>query len=404
MPVSAPGPGAIAPVPAGQLPVVVVNRRAAQRWVAGHPWIYQTDVAAPGNLQGGEIVGVRDGRDRLLGSAWYSRASKIALRRLAHGDTPVDEEFFRQRIAAADGLRREFLPGEDSYRVVHGEADGLPGLVVDRYGDYLSVQFLVPGTDQRRDLFTRLLVEHFAPAGIVNRSDLAVRKLEGLAAEKGLLHGSVPEPVVLREGEISLAISLLEGQKTGAFLDQRENHLVAGRHARGRALDCFSYTGGFALQMARRAEAVTAVESSAAACGHIRANAARNGLGNLEVVAASAFDFLREAHDQGRRYDTIVLDPPAFAKNRNAVEAGLRGYREINQRALRLLSPGGLLITCSCSYHVDEPAFEAMLADAAADAHRDVQVIERRGAGRDHPVLLALRETRYLKCFVLRAA
>ena len=381
---------------------VVLSPRGASRWMAGHPWIFQSDVTPPATLAGGEVVRVCDPRGRCLGQAFYSRASKISLRRLSRDEQPVDEAFFRQRIQTAVQLRRAMLPGENSWRAIHGDGDELPGLVVDRYGDYLSVQFLIPAIEQRREMFTRLLVETFACRGIVNRSDVAVRGLEGLPAEKGVIHGTVPDTVLMREGQIELAVNLLEGQKTGAFLDQRENHIVAGRYARGRALDCFSYVGGFALQMARRADQVTAIDSSEPACAQIRANVGRNKLGNVEVLCADVFEFLRAAVDAGERYDTIVLDPPAFARNKAARDAGLRGYKEINLRAMQLLTPGGYLISSSCSHHVDEAHFESMLQAAAADAHRDVQIIERRGAGRDHPVLLALRETRYLKCYVLR--
>ena len=384
------------------MPPITVTARGASRWAAGHPWIYRGDAALPDGVASGDIVPVEDGRGRFLGQACVSRESKIVLRRISRSAEPVDAAFFRARIADAARLRRSLYPGDSAFRAVHGDGDGLPGLVVDRYGDYLSVQFLTPAMDQRRDLLVPLLVEEFGCKGIMNRSDAGVRALEGLPAEKGLLWGVVPDPVVIREGQLEFAVSLEHGQKTGSFLDQRENHIVAGRYARGLALDCFSYIGGFALQMARRAERVTAVDSSAPACEQIRANAARNGIGNVDVVADSAFDFLRAAVDAGRRYDTVVLDPPAFAKSKDAIAAGVRGYKEINRRALQLLSPGGYLITSSCSHHVDEEAFEALLQAAAADARREVQIVEKRGAGRDHPVLLALRETRYLKCYVLR--
>jgi len=356
----------------------------------------------PEGLVSGAIAPVQDERGRFLGQACVSLQSKITLRRIASDDRPVDVSFFRERIAAAAGLRRAMFPGENAWRAIHGDGDGLPGLVVDRYGDYLSVQLLIPAMEQRRELLVPLLVEQFACKGIMNRSDAGVRALEGLPQEKGLLWGAVPDPVVVREGQLEFAVSLEQGQKTGSFLDQRENHLVAGRYARGLALDCFSYIGGFALQMARKAERVTAVDSSEPACGQIRANIARNGIGNVDVLAANVFDFLRAEFDAGRHYDTIVLDPPAFAKNKATAAAGLRGYKEINLRAMQLLGPGGYLITSSCSHHVDEAAFEAMLQAAAADARREVQIIEKRGAGRDHPVLLALSETRYLKCYVLR--
>jgi 23S rRNA (cytosine1962-C5)-methyltransferase len=374
-----------------------------ERWRAGHPWIYQSDVVAHSSLKGGEAVRVVDGRGWLLGQAFYSRQSKIALRWVAAGDTPVDAELFRARIAAADALRTAAFPGETTYRAVHGESDLLPGLVVDRYGDYLSIQFLIAATELRRDLLTDLLMAHFKARGAVERSDVGARALEGLELRKGPLRGPAPEPIRYREGEVTMVADLLGGQKTGTFLDQRENHIRASEYALGEALDCFSYTGAFALQLARRAERVTAVEISEAASVQIRANAEVNGAKNVEVVVANAFDFLRDAVDDGRKFDTVVLDPPSFAKNKAAIPGALRGYKEINLRALHLLRPGGHLITASCTYHVDEVAFEEVLRSAAADARRQVQIIERRGASRDHPVLLSLRETRYLKCFVLRA-
>lgn len=384
-------------------PTIRITKKGSDRWKAGHPWIYEADLERkPAELQGGEVVRVEDGRGWFLGQAFFSRDSKISLRWLSWTDEVVDDAFFASRLAAADALRRRALPDETAYRVVHGEADLLPGLVVDRFGDFLSVQFLHKATEQRKELFTRLLREHFKPKAIVNRSDANVRKLEGLEPEKGMLFGALTGPVAYREGHITLDVDLLTGQKTGAFLDQRDNHVLASEWAHGEALDCFSYAGGFALQLALKAKNVTAVEISEPACALIESNAKRNSLTNVTAVAANAFDFLRDALDEGRKFDTIVLDPPSFAKNKGAIEAAVRGYKEINLRAMQLLNPGGVLITASCTHHVDEERFEEMLDSAAADAKRRVQIIEKRGAGKDHPVLLTLRETRYLKCFVLR--
>jgi 23S rRNA (cytosine1962-C5)-methyltransferase len=382
--------------------VVDLTGRGTARWLAGHPWIFRSDLATRDGPPAGAVVSVHGDRGQSLGQAFWSARSKIALRRLTTGDAPVDDDLFRRRIEGAIRLRGVLLPGENACRLVHGDADGLPGLVVDRYGDYLSIQLLIPGMESRRELIIRSLVDLTGCRGIMNRSATTARELEGLPAETGVVHGEVPEPVLIREGQLTLAVSLHKGQKTGGFLDQRENHLLAGRYARGRALDCFSYVGGFALQMARRATRVTAVDSSAGACEQIHANVARNVLTNVDVVCANVFDHLRAAVDAGERYGTIVLDPPAFAKTRAARAAGLRGYREINLQALKLLEPGGYLLTGSCSHHVDEADFEAMLQAAAADAGREVQILERRGAGRDHPVLLGLQETRYLKFYVLR--
>lgn len=384
------------------LPEVAITRRGVERWRRGHPWIYRADLEGDPGLAGGEVVRVVDGRGWFLGKAFYSRESKISLRALCTEDVPVDAGFFRERITRAVELRRRALPDEDAYRVIHGEADLLPGLVVDRYGDYLSAQFLVKATEDRKELLADLLMEVVKPRGLMNRSDVSVRALEGLPQEKGVLRGEVPGEVTYHEGLVQVRADLLGGQKTGAFLDQRENHQLSAAFAQGEALDCFSYTGGFALQLATRARRVTAVEISEAAAAQLAANAKRNQLENVDVVVANAFDFLRDAVDEGRRFDTIVLDPPSFAKSKDAVDAALRGYKEVNLRAMQLLNPGGYLITASCTYHVSEQTFEDLLESAAADAGRRVQIIERRGAGRDHPVLLSLRETRYLKCFFLR--
>jgi len=386
----------------GGVPEVALLRRGVERWKSGHPWIYRADLDGDPGLRGGEVVRVTDARGWFLGLAFYSGASSIALRFLSWEDELVDGAFFRRRIALADGLRRRTLPGEDTYRAIHGEADLLPGLVVDRYGDYLSAQFLVQATEQRKELLADLLVEHFQCKGLVNRSDVHMRTYEALEPHKGLMRGTVPDTVPYAEGLIRLRADLLGGQKTGAFLDQRENHVVAGQYASGEALDCFSYVGGFALQLATRSTRVTAVEISEAAAALIRQNAEANRLSNVEVVVANAFDFLKDAVDEGRKFDTIVLDPPSFAKNKDAVEGALRGYKEINLRAMQLLRPGGILISASCTYHVDAARFEAMLESAANDARRRVQLVDARGAGKDHPVLMGLRETRYLKCYVLR--
>jgi 23S rRNA (cytosine1962-C5)-methyltransferase len=264
------------------------------------------------------------------------------------------------------------------------------------------VQTLTEAADARRDLFATLLEQALRPRAIVERNDVRVRAYEGLPQRKGMLRGQPPGPVEFLEGEVRLVADLLDGQKTGAFLDQAENRVEAGRHARGRALDCFTYGGAFALQLARKAEQVTAVDISEQAAAQGREAAARNGASNLEFKVANAFDLLRDESDRGEKYDTIVLDPPAFAKSKSSLEAAVRGYKEINLRAFHLLSPFGVLVTCSCSFHIDEATFERTVLQAAADAKRTVQVIERRGAARDHPTLLGVPETRYLKCLILR--
>ncbi|MFL5320358.1 MAG: class I SAM-dependent rRNA methyltransferase [Myxococcaceae bacterium] len=386
----------------GGLPEVQLLGRGVDRWKRGHPWIYRADLNGDPGLAGGEVVRVTDSRGWFLGLAFYSQASKIAIRWLSYDDVKVDADFFRARIRSADELRRRALPDEQTYRAIHGEADLLPGLVVDRYGDYLSAQFLVQATEARKELLADLLVEHFKAKGLMNRSDVNVRQHEALEPMKGLMRGTVPETVPYSEGLIRMRADLLNGQKTGTFLDQRENHVMSSMYAHGEALDCFSYVGGFALQLATRAKKVTAVEISESAAKLIEENARANQLSNVEVVVANAFDFLKDSVDEGRQFDTIVLDPPSFAKSKDAIDAALRGYKEINLRAMQLMRPGGHLISASCTYHVNEQMFEDMLESAASDAKRRVQIIEVRGAGKDHPVLMSLRETRYLKCFVLR--
>ena len=353
-------------------------------------------------LKGGEVVRVLDGRGYYMGQALYSSASQISLRWLTVEDEPIDAAFFQRRIASALELRKRAYPGVDAYRVVHADGDLLPGLVVDRFGDCLVAQFLVQGTEALKELILDALMEVVAPKAIINRSDSVVRLLESLPLEKGLVRGAAPERVRFHEGDIEFSVDLFGGQKTGAFLDQRDNHLRAGEWARGDALDCFSYAGGFALQLARKATSVTAVEISEPACAELRRNAEANGLMALNIITENAFDVLAEQAKQGPSYDTIVLDPPSFAKKKDSIAAAIRGYKELNLRAFQLLRPGGILVTCSCSHHLDDATFEQLLDDAAADAKRNVQVLERRGAGVDHPVLVGLRETRYLKCYFLR--
>jgi 23S rRNA (cytosine1962-C5)-methyltransferase len=311
-------------------------------------------------------------------------------------------EAWRARLEAAVAFRDALGIDATAYRLVHGEADRFPGLVVDKYGDYLVLQALTQGVDRALPELTRLLVEQLRPAGILARNDSRVRLLEGLEQRVEPLHGVVPETIDIRDGRATCSVDLYKGQKTGLFLDQRENRVAAAGYARGRALDAFSYNGGFALALAPVCDEVIAVDISADAVARVAANAARNGLTNVHAREMNVFDELRELERRGERFDTIVLDPPAFAKNRAAVPKALSGYKEINLRAVKLLKPGGFLITCSCSYNVSEAMFADVLAAAAVDARAEVSVVEKRMQARDHPVLLTVPETFYLKCFVLR--
>jgi 23S rRNA (cytosine1962-C5)-methyltransferase len=310
--------------------------------------------------------------------------------------------FIRDRLLAARAWRETIAPGVEACRIVHGEGDGLPSLVVDRYGEYLVVQTLSQATDARKAEIVAALVEIFRPRGVLERNDPRVRALEGLPSQVGVLHGEVPETVTVGENGVRFEADLWRGQKTGLFLDQRENHAMAREYARGRVLDGFTYNGGFGLSVAAKADEVLAVDVSSEAVARVQRNAALNGIANVTAREANVFDLLHDLERRGERFDTVILDPPAFAKSKSAVEKARRGYKEINLRGLKLLRPGGCLITCSCSYHVHEADLEGILADAAADAGATVSVVEKRRQARDHPILLGVPETYYLKCFVLR--
>jgi len=383
---------------------VIVSAKGAARWQAGHPWIYRTDVYdEPGDAPG--IVAVTDRRGRPLGQALYSPKSEIRLRLLTRGREPVDATWWQRSIARA-AARRAGLAAT-AYRVVHAEGDGLPSLVVDRYGPYVVAQLLSAGLEQVRDDVLAGIGAALAPEGILLRNDSAIRRHEGLPLEVTLAYGEVPKVVEVVEADVRYVAALWTGQKTGAFLDQRENRLLVGEHARpggGRALDLFTYHGSFALHLARRAAAVVAVDTSAEALARGQENATLNGLTNIVWREANAFDVLRELERRDERFDTVVLDPPAFAKSKQSLVRALAGYKEINLRAMRLLGPGGVLFTCSCSYHVNRSVFLEMVADAARDSGTRLQLVAVTGAGRDHPEIVNVPETGYLKAALLRAA
>jgi len=394
-------PNAPNPMPDAQRPAVVISARGKERVRSGHPWIYRSDVVDV-HAGGGDIVEVIGPRRRRIGSALFSDQSQISLRVLTVGENVADEELLRTRIEAAIRVRESLALDARAYRVVHGEADLLPSLIVDRYGDYLAVQALSQGTDRLLPALTSMLVDLLKPAGILARNDPKVRALEGLEQSIAVLHGDVPESVMVREGPIEYDVDMRKGQKTGLFLDQRENREAAERYAHGRLLDCFSYTGGFALRLARKCPEAEALDISADAIERIRANAIRNGVPHLQAREVNVFDELRRLERSGARYDTIVLDPPAFAKNKASIPNAMAGYKEINLRAMRLLNPGGYLITCSCSYNVNEEMFAEVIHQASIDSHTPVAIVEKRIQGRDHPVLVGVPETYYLKCFILR--
>lgn len=380
--------------------IVTISARGEQRLKTRHPWIYRTDVGEV-QAEGGDIVSVRNGRGRILGSAMYSDKSQIAVRMLSYSERPADEALIRARIEAAIAFRESLHIDGSAYRLIHGEADLLPSLVVDRYGDYLVVQALSQGMDRLLPAVTQMLVERLQPKGILARNDPRTRALDGLPQEVTVLYGEIPETVSVTECGVSYDVDLRHGQKTGLFLDQRENREAALRYARGRVLDCFSYNGGFAMTMARVAGETIAFDISDEAVARIRTNAARNGVA-VDARVGNVFDELRGLDRTKERFDTIVLDPPAFAKTKSAVDKAVTGYKEINLRALRLLNPGGILVTCSCSYNISEGTFAQIIYEAALDAETSVSVVEKRMQGRDHPVLLGVPETYYLKCFIVR--
>ena len=386
-------------------PVVTISARGAERLRAGHPWIYLSDIRAS-DAQSGDIVDVRSERGRPLGAAFWSSESQIALRFLGAEAVADERAMFRDRLAAALAFRDTLAIDATAWRAVSAEGDRLPGLVVDVYGEsgarIVVVQALTQAIDRRLPVIAEVIQDALEPQGILARNDQKVRRLEGLPEEVRVLAGHVPAAIEVREGPVRYEVDLHTAQKTGLFLDQRENHARAAGYARGRALDAFTYHGGFALAMAGRCESVVALDASAAAVSIAQANARRNGLQNVEAREVNVFDELRELEIAKARFETIVLDPPAFAKNRAAVERALAGYKEINLRALKLLVPGGVLITCSCSYHVHEPLFQELLEAAASDARVTVSIVEKRTQARDHPILVGAPETQYLKCFILR--
>ncbi len=381
-----------------------VNKKGADRVRQGHLWIYRSDVVAV-EAKGGSVVTVKDERGNFVGQALFSDASQIALRFLTQSNEEIDREWWRSRIKQA-ASRRHISPETNAYRLIYSEGDLLPSLIVDRYADVLVMQTLSQGTDAVKSMLTELLVEEFNPRAVIERNDVRVRELEGLPLVSRTVYGDAPAELEILQHGLRFVVEPLGGQKTGSFLDQRENRLAARSAAqttnRGRALDCFTFNGAFALHLASVCDNVIAIDISADAVAAGQRNAQLNEIANVDFVEANVFDVLREMEAAGDRFDVIVLDPPAFAKNRASLKAAIRGYKEINLRALKLLNPGGVLITCTCSYHVSEELFIEILAQAAIDAHRRVQIVEKRIQASDHPVLVGVPETYYLKCVIAR--
>jgi 23S rRNA (cytosine1962-C5)-methyltransferase len=380
---------------------VVISSRGVERLRSGHLWVYRSDVrTAP--AEAGAMVRLSDERGRFHGRAFYSDKSQIAVRLLTHDDRPVDRAFFTERLRRAAEYRRLIVENTDAYRLVYGEADQLPSLIVDRYGDYLVVQTLSQATERLKNLFVEILVELFSPKGVLERNDPKVRLLEGLEQRVGVLHGEIPQEILAKENGVTFVYDLQKGQKTGSFLDQRKNHWAARRYASGEVLDCFSYQGGFALTIADKCQHVEGIDMAPAAVEAARRNQQLNSISNVTFREGNTFDLLKEYDEVGRRFQMVILDPPAFAKNRDSIPAAHRGYKEINLRAMKILQPGGFLLTCSCSYHITEALFLQILAEAANDARKTIVVAERRTQAQDHPILLTMPETHYLKCLIVR--
>jgi 23S rRNA (cytosine1962-C5)-methyltransferase len=401
---------------ASLLPRVKLSPRGAERLKAGHVWVYRSDVVSADGVAAGSVVTVTDSRGKALGTALYSSSSQIAIRLLSPEHVADFRGLLRQRIADAVAYRERVVRDSSAYRVIFSEGDFLPGLIVDRYNDILTLQILVQAMDAElvRETVISELTERLSPASIVERVDARVRELESLPARSsGVVQGEKTSTAFAMNG-VQFIYDATEGQKTGAFLDQRENYAAAAQYGHGEALDVFCYQGGFALHLASRCTQVTGVDSSRPALEVAERNEALNretwgsrtsdgtgvGKNEIEWIEANAFDLLKDYAAAKRQYDTIVLDPPAFAKTKRDLDAAMRGYNELNLRALKMLRPGGILVTCSCSYHVSQSLFLEMLASAAADAHRTVRVLEVRGQAKDHPVLLNVPETAYLKCVI----
>lgn len=381
----------------------VVSPKGARRWQHGHPWIYRSDVTHRPNAPAG-VVRVRDTGGKAIGLALWSPTSEISLRLLdADPGAHIDAVWWRRRVETCVMRRASLKSDANAYRLIHGEGDALPSLICDKYDRWVVVQLMSAGLERFREEIVAAIEHTVRPAGILARNDVPLRRKEGLSLTSELLRGDVPATVEVQEHGVRYLAAPWEGQKTGAFLDQRENRAFIGALAHGRALDCFSYHGSFALHLARKATQVVALDSSAAALERAKENFARNGLTNYELVEADAFDFLKERERAGEHFDTIVLDPPAFAKTRSSLPAAIRGYKEINLRAMRLLNPGGLLFSASCSFHLTKPLFLEMLQAAAADSGRRIALREFRGQPLDHPEVLTIPETGYIKGALLEA-
>jgi 23S rRNA (cytosine1962-C5)-methyltransferase len=385
---------------------ILLRKNQERRIKAGHPWVFSNELwKKPSDILPGEVVEVADGRGHYLGTGFYNGHSLISVRLFSRDKRDLDAGFISESIAKADALRQRLYPGSKHYRMVYGESDGLPGLVVDRYGGQLVVEIQSLGLDIRKKLVIGALKETAGPDCIYERSDSYSRKLEGLGPALGVLHGEFSPEVEVEENGLRFRANLEHGQKTGWYYDQRENRAAIRQYAgNARVLDCFCHTGGFALNAAAGgAASVLGLDISEKAIEQCRANAALNGLEKTCVFEkADVMQVLKRKAEAGEKFDMVILDPPAFARNKKSVEPALKGYKEINLRAMQMLPPGGMLVSCSCSHHIEDEPFRVMLVDAARDARRTLVMFEFRHQAKDHPVLMAMKETQYLKCAVMR--
>ncbi len=382
------------------MPKAIVNGKGAKRIRQGHLWIYRSDVVRV-EANGGEIVSVFDEQEKFVGKAFFSDKSEITLRFISTKDETINKEFWTRKIVEAS-KRRTNDEKTNAFRLVSSEGDLIPSLIIDNYAGNFVIQTLSQGTEKLKDTFVEILRENFDVISITERNDVKVRELEGLEQIKGVLFGELPDEITIKQDGIKFYVSLLKGQKTGSFLDQRENHFAARKYAFGKALDCFTFNGGFALNMSETCESVTAIDISVEAVKLGKRNAELNDIKNVKFTTANVLDKLRELEISGQKFDTIVLDPPAFVKSRSAINQAIRGYKEINLRALKLLNRNGILITCSCSFHFNEDMFLEVVEEAAEQTRKRVQLLEKRMQSIDHPILLGMPESYYLKCFILR--
>jgi 23S rRNA (cytosine1962-C5)-methyltransferase len=378
----------------------IVNGKGAKRIRQGHLWIYRSDVVRV-EADGGEVVAVFDEQEKFVGKAFFSDKSEITLRFVSTKDETINKEFWTRKIIEAS-KRRTNDAQTTAFRLINSEGDLIPSLIVDNYAGNFVIQTLSQGTEKLKETFIEILQENFAVTSIIERNDVKVRELEGLELVTGVLFGELADEIIIEQDGIKFYVSLLKGQKTGSFLDQRDNHFAARKYAFGKALDCFTFNGGFALNMAETCESVTAIDISVEAVKLGKRNAELNNIKNVKFTTANVLDKLRELEMSGQKFDTIVLDPPAFVKSRSAINQAIRGYKEINLRALKLLKQNGILITCSCSFHFNEDMFLEVVEEAAEQTRKRVQLIEKRMQSTDHPILLGMPESYYLKCFILR--